>query len=322
MLAVVTTPTTRLDAGAVGLALARCWSAAGLSVLFVDAAREGSTLAKRVGETSRTGFSPADRGLPSLMVSREEPQLRTLANHCYDLEVSAGSLWALFGPFNADAAALAMQWLSEHVDPMTSIDAVRRVIVATSLQHEPSPLNPLLLAAEVLVIVAPVSDADAARQLRQLCADAGVMVFGRNHRLLVVEGACELGDEELHLQTELHVAGRLPVVDDDRMLRERPHRRDRAVGGELDKVASRVSALIGLYESERTPSPEAAESPSFSKLRRLLSSLRPAAAPPAGHDGDDREPTNGHAGHSDAESTGDDDLAAGARELVSEGPAS
>ena len=136
------------------------------------------------------------------------------------------------------------------------------------------------------------------------------------------KASASLATKSCIFETELHVAGRLPVVDDDRMLRERPHRRDRAVGGELDKVASRVSALIGLYESERTPSPEAAESPSFSKLRRLLPSLRPAAAPPASHDGDNREPTNGHADHSDAESTGDDDLAARARELVSEGPAS
>ena len=299
MLVIVTTPDTRLDAGAVGLALARRWSAAGDSVLLCDGATNGSTLPRRLGEALRTRFSPADRGLPSLIVARDGLNLSTLARHCYSLESAKGSLWALFGPANPEASRLAAEWLVERANEVKAVDAERHVILATSLNGEPSPLIPLMLAAEAVVVVAPAEDADAARSLRQMCRDAGLTVFDRNHRLLVVEGTSALSDEDLHIESGLRVAGRLQATDDERLWRDRPRRAgiihpssddawqpsaagstsprwrpDKATSSVLDSIAMRVRTLIGLYgEDERSVS-DAVEPVATSRLRKRLKSRR------------------------------------------------
>ena len=52
MLVLLAADGTRLDAGAVALALARRWSDAGQQVLFVDADTSGSRLARRPARSS------------------------------------------------------------------------------------------------------------------------------------------------------------------------------------------------------------------------------------------------------------------------------
>ena len=92
MLAILAAEDARLDAGSVGLALARRWSNHGEPVLLVDADTTGSRLAERFGAARRAEYSPALRGMASLIVAREPLNLKSLADHCYSLDDSQGSL--------------------------------------------------------------------------------------------------------------------------------------------------------------------------------------------------------------------------------------
>ena len=105
----------------------------------------------------------------------------------------------------------------------------------------------------MVVVLAAVESVDAAKGLWGLCRDAGLMSFARRHRLLIVEGSSPLDDEEIHAESGLRVAGRLPVLDDDRILRLQGGRRERAFAGVLDKVAARISALMALDTAARGP---------------------------------------------------------------------
>ena len=127
MLTLLAAEGTRLDAGSVGLALSRRWSDAGDRVLFVDADASGSRLAERFGEAVRAEYSPAVRGLPSLIVAREPLTLKLLADHCYSLDASAGLLWALFAPYHPAGAQYAARWLGEHADDLRAVDRERSV---------------------------------------------------------------------------------------------------------------------------------------------------------------------------------------------------
>ena len=246
MLALLATEGTRLNAGSVGLALSRRWSDAGDPVLFVDADTSGSRLAERFGEAVRAEYSPAVRGLPSLIVAREPLTLKLLADHCYSLDASAGLLWALFAPYHPAGAQYAARWLGEHADDLRAVDRERSVIVSASLRNAADSLEPLLRAVPVVVVLAAVESADAAKGLWTLCRDAGLMRFARRHRLLIVEGSSPLDDDEIHSESGLRVAGRLPVLDDDKILRLQGGRRERAFAAVLDKITARISALMAL----------------------------------------------------------------------------
>ena len=246
MLALVAAEGTLLDAGSVGLALSRRWSDAGDPVLFVDADTSGSRLAERFGEAARAEYSPAVRGLPSLIVAREPLTLRLLADHCYSLDTSGGSLWALFAPYHLAGAQYAAQWLGERADDLIAVDRQRSVVVSASLRSGTDGLEPLLRVVPVVVVLAAVESADAAKGLWTLCRDAGLMGFARRHRLLIVEGSSPLDDDEIHAESGLRVAGSLPVFDDDKILRPQVGRRERAFASVLDKIAARISALMAL----------------------------------------------------------------------------
>ena len=240
MLAVVAAGGAQLDAGSVGLAVARRWSDSGEGVLFVDADAAGSGLAQRLGETDRAEYSPAVRGLPSLMVAREPVTLRLLADHCYSLDTSGGSLWALLAPSHPAGARRAAAWLGESAAGLRAVDVERRVVVSSSLPAAADPVVPLLKAARMVTVLAPVESADAAKALWTACRDAGLHGFDRGLRVLIVEGDSPLGDDDLRTETGMVVAGRLPAVPDDRLLRLQGGRRDRAFIKSLDRISARL----------------------------------------------------------------------------------
>jgi hypothetical protein len=230
----------QLDAGSVGLAVARRWSESGEAVLFVDADPADSGLARRLGEADRAEYAPAVRGLPSLMVAREPVTLRLLADHCYSLGASEGSLWALLAPSHPAGARLAAAWLGESAAALRAIDVARRVVVSSSLPDAADPVVALLRAARIVAVLAPVESADAAQALWRACRDAGLHGFDRGLRVLVVEGDSPLRDDDLRAETGMLVAGRLPAVDDYRLLRLQGGRRDRTLIKSLDKVSARL----------------------------------------------------------------------------------
>ena len=240
MLAVVAAGGAQLDAGSVGLAVARRWSDSGEGVLFVDADGAGSGLAQRLGEADRAEYSPAVRGLPSLMVAREPVTLRLLADHCYSLDTSGGSLWALLAPSHPAGARRAAAWLGESAAGLRAVDVERRVVVSSSLPAATDPVVPLLKAARMVTVLAPVESADAAKALWTACRDAGLHGFDRGLRVLIVEGDSPLGDDDLRTETGMVVAGRLPAVADDRLLRLQGGRRDRAFIKSLDRISARL----------------------------------------------------------------------------------
>lgn len=249
MLVLLAAEGARLDAGSVGLALARRWCDADSQVLYMDADTSGSRLARRLGEIERADYSPTVRGLPSLMVARKPLTLRLLADHCYSLDTAAGSLWVLFAPVHPDGGQHAARWLAERSDDLVAVDRERRVVLSTSLRTGGEHLRPVLQAAPVVVVVAPVESDEQARGIWTRCRDAGLMGFERRHRALVVEGDSELDDDQIAAETGMHVAGRLPVIDDERVLRLQGGRRDRAFGRSLDNVARRLLALQTLDDA-------------------------------------------------------------------------
>ena len=245
MLAVLATEGAHLNAGSVGLSLARRWSESGERALFVDADASGSRLAERFGAAVRADFSPAARGLPSLIVAREPLTLKSLAAHCYSLD--EGSLWALFAPFHPAGAAYAAGWLGERAGDLMTLDRERSVVLASSVGVGATGLAPLLQVAPVLVVLAPVKNGEQAAALWTLCHDLALMGFDRGQRVLIVEGSSSLDDDEIRSESGLNVAGRLPVIDDERVLRQQIGRKDRAFGRELDKIAARLLSLLRLH---------------------------------------------------------------------------
>ena len=246
VLALVAAAGAQLDAGSVGLAIARRWSESGEAVLFVDAGAAGSALAQRLGEADRADYSPAVRGLPSLMVAREPITLRLLADHCYSLGTSHGSLWALLAPSHPAGAQRAAAWLDERAAGLRAVDVERRVVVSSSLSSGAGLIMPLLKAARVVVVLAPVESLDGAKALWEMCQGAGLQGFDRGLRMLIVEGDSPLSDDDIRVETGMPVAGRLPVVADDRVLRLQGGRRDRAFIKSLDRISSRLLAASNL----------------------------------------------------------------------------
>ncbi|WP_419864200.1 hypothetical protein [Candidatus Poriferisodalis sp.] len=240
MLVLIAAPSARLDAGSVGLALARKWADTDAPVLFVDADTAGTRLAQRFGDIAFADFSPADRGLPSLIAARDSLTLRLLADHCYSLDTAAGSLWALFAPSHPDGGVLAAQWLAERTGDLAAVDRERSIVLSSWLSHGAARLTPLVPSNAVLVVLAPVAALRDAHALGALLAEFGLTPPRCPHRALIVEGHTGLTDEVLAAETGLHVAGRLQVVDDETVLRLRGGRRERAFLRGIDDMAARL----------------------------------------------------------------------------------
>lgn len=249
MLAVLSTDGARLDAGSVALAVARRWSESGASVLFVDADTTGAGLAQRLSNAAFATYSPAERGLPSLIVAREPLTLRLLAQHCYSLDVSAGSLWALFGPHHREGASYAAGWLAERVENLVAVDVQRRVVVAFALQAAAEQLEPLLSVASVAAVISRVETVDDAAALLAQTRALGLRRHESAQQALIVDGDSPLDDDEIFLASGMRVAGRLPVVEDERVLRLQGGRRDRLFVKSLDDIAARLLALSNLVGS-------------------------------------------------------------------------
>lgn len=249
MLALLTAKGTRLDAGTVALAVARRWSESGERVLFVDADASGSRLAQRLSDAALATYSPAERGMPSLIAAREPLTLRLLASHCYNLDVEGGSLWALFGPHHPDGASYAAGWLAERVEHLVAVDAQRRLVVALTLDAAAGQSGPLAGAASVAAVLARVATVDDARALLARSRDAGMRRHDSSQQTLIIDGHSPLDDDEIFLESGMRVAGRLPVIDDDRILRLQGGRRERSFVKSLDGIAARLLALSNLVGS-------------------------------------------------------------------------
>lgn len=250
MLTLVASAGASLDPGSVALGMARRFCEAGERVLFVDADPAGTRLAERFSRATLADYSPAERGMASLIVAREQLTMKLAASHCYSLD--DGSLWALFAPLHADGALHSARWLAERADAIEALDRERRVVLSSSLGAA-DLLAPLARNAAVRVVLAPVESGAQAAALPELCRAAGLAESGGGPGL-VVEGTSPLDDDEIRSTTGLEVAGRLPVVADDKVLRlgggrlERAfaRERDRAFVRELDSVAGRLLALSSL----------------------------------------------------------------------------
>ena len=297
MLAVAAAANARLDPGSLGLALARRWSEAGERVLFIDADASGARLAPRLGKATHSEYSPARRGLPSLMVARQPLTLPLLAEHCYSLDTARGSLWALFAPRHPDGAALASRWLADRADHLGALSAERRVIVS-GLLGGGTRFAPLLAAAPVVAALSPVESTDQAKALWTVCRDAGLMGFGRGQRVVVVEGESPLRDDHIAVEAGMQVAGRLPVIDDERLLRL-GGRRDRGLIDTLDEIAKRLLALWRLAAAENL---EAAASrlPAADADPFTAGLFAPDAGPPEAADHVRRRQADGRAGLAEA----------------------
>ena len=281
MLAVVTAPGARFDAGSMGLALARRWSDSGERVLFVDADPSGARLAERLGAAEHAEYSPAERGLPSLIVSREPLTLRLLADHCYSLDTAAGSLWALFAPRHRAGAEHAARWLGERAADLAAVDARRGVVVSSSLPAGAETLAPVLWASTVLVVVAPVEAVEDAKELWRLCRELKLSGLRCRHRVLIVEGDPAVDDDDIAMEAGMHMAGRLPAVDDDRVLRSSGGRRERAFTTTVDRIAARLLAFSQLIIADSSTA-EAAATPAATSAAtadlRQLARPQPEAA--------------------------------------------
>lgn len=250
MLGIVSPAGAHINAGSFGVALARRWSSADTPVLLIDADPVGPRLAHRYGTAVRTEYTPESRGLPSLIAAREPLTLQSMADHCYSLDGAGGTQWALFGPSHPGGARYAVQWLAERIGDLTQIDRQRSVIVTSSLKAGEDAQIPLLKQLPILVVLAPMRTRNDAEELRFLCHSFGLLddVEGSppQKRMLIIEGEPgEIGDNEAMGITRLYVGGRLPLIEDEKLLRSHGSRKDRAAMQEFDKMFAFLMQLAG-----------------------------------------------------------------------------
>jgi hypothetical protein len=248
VLALVATGGARLNAGSVGLAIARIWSEADRRVLFIDGDTEGTALADRLGSATRSGYSPAERGLPSLIAARRPVTLKLLADHCVSLGTSVGSLWGLFAPYHPAGAAYAAGWLSERVPEIQALAHERTVLVATGLHRADSPLLPLLRAARIVVFLAPAHTPQQLTALGELREASGLARPGRQVGVLVSEDTPTIPDEVIRTASGLPLAGRLPLIEDEGVLRGLGGRRERLFARAVRELGDGLLKLLGEVE--------------------------------------------------------------------------
>ena len=244
MLALIGLRGAKLNAASVGLGIARAWATAGRRVLFVDADVEGSALARRLGEATRAEYLPAERGLPSLIAARRPLTMKLLADHCYNLDSGGGSLWSLFAPFHPRGGVHAAGWLAASTPEVLEIGRERAVLVASAGLRPDSPLLPLLQQAHAIVFLATLGTREQVMEFRAISEAIGPPAAGRRQRLLVVAGAPAMDSAELQAAAHLTVAGQLPVIEDEKVLRLQGGRRERAFARNLRAMAQGLLELL------------------------------------------------------------------------------
>ena len=263
MLGIVSANGARLNAASVGVSLAGRWSEAGRRVLFIDVDPARPPLAERYGAAVRVDYAPETRGLPSLIAAREPLTLKSVAQHCYSLDDAEGLRWALFAPSHPGGTRYAAQWLAERAGELAEINRQRSIVVSTSLQSGEVAQIPLLKALPILVIVAPVRDRDEAAALRLLCDGLGLLDDRPGdppqQRILIIEGeSTDVGDNEVMGLTRLYVEGRLPFIEDEKLLRGQGSRKDRAFMREFDRISDELMQRSGQkVEPADQPAPPA-----------------------------------------------------------------
>lgn len=284
---VAASPEATHDGGSVAVAVARRWAAHGRDVLFVDADACGSALARRLGSATRADFSPAQRGVPSLMAARQRVTADLLEEHCWRLAAGDdGAVRMLLGPTNTAGALSAAGWLARHADELLTANAGRHMIVsmAVPLLHDQEAF---LRAASAVVLVAPADTEERFAALRTL----GSSLIGAAKRCapcVVIDGAAVHSYEEIHAVSGMHVAGRLDAMPERVLLGGRTRRRDAKHARKLDELAGRIAFLAadeehdeldGRVPDRQRPQDTAAVGP-----------LTAAGNPGAQRDGDDTAP--------------------------------
>jgi len=261
-------------AGSVGFLLAGRLGGEGAPVALIDADTVGAALHERLGESVRRTFSPAERGLPSLIASREELTLQLLADHSYSIDTAASGaswsirlgqssrrtpspadggpaprgaavpLWVLFGPQSREGGRLAVQWLAEHFGALARIDSVRRVVVSVALTATDTAMAALLGRIPAAVVISPVETGESLRGLRAELGAAGLLDGGpaavpgeRRPVGLVVEGETSVAHDVISSELGLDVVGSLPATEDYRVLRAARSRRLSSSGERLMRFA-------------------------------------------------------------------------------------
>lgn len=245
------------DSGSVAVAIARRWAAHGREVLLVDADATGAALARRLGDANRSTFSPAERGLPSLIAAHQPLTAGLLREHCWRLGAAGtGDVWLLLGPTNASGAHLAAGWTARNAEGLVDANADRSMVVAVT-----RPLmrgeQAFIQAASVVVVIAR---ADTESSFEALCALGDLLDGATDHRsaCLVIDGPAVRSYEEIRSASGVHVAGRLDDIPERVLLSNRPRRRDSKPARLVEELAARI-AFLAADEERDEPDREASE---------------------------------------------------------------
>ena len=230
------------DSGSVALAIARRWAEHGREILFVDADATGSALAGRLERATRSAFSPAERGTPSLMAARRPLTAELLGDHCWRLGAAdIGDVWLLLGPTSASGAPLAAVWLADRASELLEANADRHALVA--ITHPLARGQEVFLrTASAVAVVAPADTEERFDALRVL-GDALSDVTERCSACLVIDGSPVHSFEEIRTASGLHVAGQLTGVPEQVLLRSRPRLRDARPAQLVDELAARIAFM-------------------------------------------------------------------------------
>ena len=240
MLVVAGGDRTRLDGGALALALARLLAETGDPLLFVDADVTGSMLARRCGAAIGASFSPAERGLPTLIAARDPLRADALAAHCYSIAGGSEPLWLLFAPESAAGGRVAAGWLSERVADLRELDRTRRVVVSLPSWHAHDALLPLLRNASLLVHFQRLKNDKAAEAQALWLESIGLSGPRAPRSVFLLEGEAS-ADGPPEVVRQMQVVGRLPFVAEEKLLRLRFRGRDRIFADSLERCCAIVA---------------------------------------------------------------------------------
>lgn len=250
---VAATPDAAHDSGSVAVAVARRWAAHGRDVLLVDADASGPALARRLGEATRAGFSPAQRGVPSLIAARRPLSAAVLGEHCWRLATAgddAGAVRLLLGPTSTAGAQAAATWLAHHADGLLAANAGRHTIVSMRVPLLEG-LEAFLGAASAVVLLAPADTEERLEALRAVSTTLGKAAL-RCSPCVVIDGPAVRSYDQIGAVTGLHVAGRLDAAPQRALLGSRTRRRDATAAQALDELAARITFLAADAAPART----------------------------------------------------------------------